>query len=336
MKKKLAVWRLIKDSLNASVPVMLLYVLESNGSSPGRQGFFMAVTDRGRLEGSIGGGIMEHKLVEKAKKKLQEAGAGHQETKDEAQGGEMLKQVHDKSAAKNQSGMICSGEQTVWLYPVQQKEAVVIDQIMACLTRLQNATLQLSPQGLFFLDEPCNPAFSFQKAGERWLYRERLGYVNHLYVVGGGHCSLALSGLMRTLDFYVHVFDTREGLSTMEKNNAAHRKEKLNDYGELSSLIPEGQNSYVVIMTFGYRTDDAAVRALLRKNFRYIGLLGSKAKIARLFKTYLDEGIEETAWQRFHAPIGAAIKSETPEEIAVSIAAEIIAVKARPAPAGFS
>lgn len=337
MKKKLAVWRLIKDSLSASVPVMLLYVLESNGSSPGRQGFFMAVTAGGRMEGSIGGGMMEHKLAEKAKNKMQQAISNgqkaksrKQEAREQHESGEMLKQVHDKSAAKNQSGMICSGEQTVWLYPVQQKESVVIDQIITCLNRLQAATLQLSPQGLFFVDEPCHPAVFFQKEGEQWLYRERLGYVNQLYIIGGGHCSLALSRLMRTLDFYVHVFDDREGLPTMEKNNAVHRKEKLNDYSELSSLVPEGQNSYVVIMTVGYRTDDAAVRALLKKNVRYIGLLGSKAKVDKLFQTYRSEGIGEAALQRFHAPIGAAIKSQTPEEIAVSIAAEIIAVKNGP------
>ena len=71
MKKQLAVWQAIKDSLQAEIPVMLLYVLESKGSSPGRQGFFMAVTAEGKMEGSIGGGIMEHKFVEMAREKLQ-------------------------------------------------------------------------------------------------------------------------------------------------------------------------------------------------------------------------------------------------------------------------
>lgn len=337
MKKKLAVWRFIKDSLDASVAVMLLYVLESSGSSPGRQGFFMAVTANGSMEGSIGGGMMEHKLVEKAKNILQRAGSNEQEArskneeaKDKLQSGEIIKQVHDKNAGKNQSGMICSGEQTVWMYPVQRKEAAAVNQIVACLTRLQNATLRLSPEGIVFKEEPAVRTFSFAKNDERWLYEERLGYLNHLYVIGGGHCSLALSRLMRTLDFYVHVFDDREGLPTMQQNHAAHRKQIIKDYAELSSLIPEGRNSYVVVMTFGYRTDDAVIRSLLNKEFKYIGLLGSGAKIGKMFKAYRSEGMDEKALQRLHAPIGLAIKSQTTEEIAVSIAAEIIAVKNRP------
>ena len=67
MKKQLAIWNLISKSLKEKIPVMLLYVVESHGSSPGRQGFFMAVTAEGTMEGSVGGGIMEHKFVEMAK-----------------------------------------------------------------------------------------------------------------------------------------------------------------------------------------------------------------------------------------------------------------------------
>ena len=71
MNKDLIIWRLIINSLKQNTPIMLLYVLESKGSSPGRQGFFMAVNANGEMEGSIGGGIMEHKLVEMAKDKIQ-------------------------------------------------------------------------------------------------------------------------------------------------------------------------------------------------------------------------------------------------------------------------
>ena len=111
MNKDLIIWRLIINSLKQNTPVMLLYVLESKGSSPGRQGFFMAVNANGEMEGSIGGGIMEHKFVEMAKEKLKAAG-------NELRDAGIRKQLHDKSAAKNQSGMICSGEQTILLYPV--------------------------------------------------------------------------------------------------------------------------------------------------------------------------------------------------------------------------
>ena len=80
MQKQLQVWKLIDNSLNSNIPVMLLYVLESSGSSPGRQGFFMAVNANSEMEGSIGGGIMEHKFVELAKERLQEKRHKHKKT----------------------------------------------------------------------------------------------------------------------------------------------------------------------------------------------------------------------------------------------------------------
>src|SRR5678809_430476 len=96
MPTAIGVWRQISKCLAENIPVMLLYVLESKGSSPGRQGFFMAVNAKGEMEGSIGGGMMEHKFVEMAKEKL---GAQN------SQYG-VRKQVHDKTAVKDQSGMI--------------------------------------------------------------------------------------------------------------------------------------------------------------------------------------------------------------------------------------
>ncbi|GAA4746477.1 XdhC family protein [Flavisolibacter ginsenosidimutans] len=323
MKKKLAVWQLIRDSLDANVPVTLLYVLESNGSSPGRQGFFMAVTAVGSMQGSIGGGMMEQKLVEKARANMQLGTSNRQE-------GELIKQVHDKAAAKNQSGMICSGEQKVWMYRVQQKDKEAISQVISCLENFENATLQINRAGIFFQRSTSAKTFFNFHNEEDWLYEEMLGYQNHLYIIGGGHCSLALSNLVSTLDFYIHLLDNRSNLLTVEQNETAHEKILLDDYSELSPLIQSGNNNYVVVMTFGYRTDDIVVRALLDKQFKYFGLLGSKAKIQNMFETYRSEGIDEKFLQSIHAPVGLQIKSETPEEIAVSIAAELIKVKNAP------
>ena len=107
---------------------MLLYVLESKGSSPGRQGFFMAVNAIGDIEGSIGGGIMEHKFIETAKDQLKEA--VHLTFSDlrnaytVAPQFTIKKQVHNKSAVANQSGMICSGEQTLLLYRIMHQDGL--------------------------------------------------------------------------------------------------------------------------------------------------------------------------------------------------------------------
>jgi Xanthine and CO dehydrogenases maturation factor, XdhC/CoxF family len=328
MNKQIAVWKFIKKSFAENIPVKLLYVLESSGSSPGRQGFFMAVNANKEMEGSIGGGIMEHKFVEMAKEKLQEIRNKKKEIRNEEVDAEIRKQIHDKSAAKNQSGMICSGEQTILIYRVQDKDISQIERLITSLEQNKNGTLNLSPEGIFF--EDASPAKDFEfilKSEEDWSYIEKTGYKNHLYIIGGGHCALAFSKLMSTMDFYIHLFEDREGLNTIQANNYVHEKTIVKDYSELKELIAHGENNYVVVMTFGYRTDDIAVRALLDKDLKYFGLLGSKKKIEKMFTDYKQEGINDEALKKIHSPIGVQIKSETPEEIAVSIAAEIIKVK---------
>ncbi len=314
---KMDVWQFIYTKLVASINVILLYVLESKGSSPGRQGFNMAIAADGNFCGTIGGGIMEHKFVEMALAKLTESNNSNA----------VYKQIHDKSAAKNQSGMICSGEQTIFLYHVREEDARYINTLINSLQENKNGSLQLSPAGIMFSESIPRQNFHFEQKANNFLFIEKTGYKNKLHIIGGGHCALALSKIMREMDFYIYVYDEREGLNTMQQNDFAHEKIILNSYAELESLIESGENVYVVIMTFGYRTDDAALRALLNKQFKYIGLLGSKNKIKKMIIDYRKENMDESLLQKVHAPIGVQVKSQSSREIAVSIAAEIISVK---------
>jgi len=322
MNKQLTVWKFIAENLQANIPVMLLYVLESKGSSPGRQGFFMAVNEKKEMMGSIGGGIMEHKFVEMAREKL----AGNEQPV--ASGTELRKQIHDKSEGKNQSGMICSGEQTILIYPLEKKHGLEIDQIITCLENKKNGTLNLSPGGIEFIDQLPEKDFVFEMNSERdWHYTEKIGYKNHLFIIGGGHCALAFSKLMSQMDFYIHLFDTRENLNTIQQNEFVNEMKILGRYEEVASFVPEGDHNYVVIMTFGYRSDDVVLRTLLNKKFKYLGLLGSKTKIEKMFTDLQKDGVKKKLLKKIHAPVGLPIKSQTPEEIAVSIAAEIISIK---------
>jgi xanthine dehydrogenase accessory factor len=317
--KNIATWKLISSSLDKGIAAMLLYVLESSGSSPGRQGFFMAVTINGEMEGSIGGGIMEHKFVEMAKKRLR-----GQEDKEQ----EIRKQQHDKTAAKNQSGMICSGEQTILLYRVRQSDSAIIKNIIHSLEQYKNGTLTLSPLGINFSTTVPEKDYHFEmRSEEDWGYVEKTGYKNQLFIIGAGHCALALSKLMRSMDFYIRIYDDRKELKTMLENNEVQEKHFLNDYAELKDLVTSGASHYVIIMTFGYRTDDIAIRALMEKEFGFFGVLGSKSKMKKMMSEYRSQGLKEKLLQRIHAPVGLLIKSQTPEEIAVSIAAAIIAIK---------
>ena len=106
------VWQFIYDSLQQNKTVMLMYVLQGSGSSPGRQGFKMAVNSDGDFCGTIGGGIMEHKLVEWSKELLAK-GETQVHTK---------RQHHDKDGAKDRSGMICSGEQLMAFVPLSEND----------------------------------------------------------------------------------------------------------------------------------------------------------------------------------------------------------------------
>jgi len=316
--KQIEVWNLAKQSLENNVPVMLLYVVESNGSSPGRQGFAMAVTATGQMQGSVGGGIMEHKFVEMAKEKLHKNEPISQ----------LRKQFHDKTSPTNQSGMICSGDQTIFLYTLQKADLTSLDSIIKTLKNAETGVLTLTPNGFFFNTGSTPKRFLFeQKSEQDWIYQEQVGLNNKLFIIGGGHCSLALSQLFTNLDFYIELFEDRQNLNTYNQNQAAHRKTLLNDYSELESLIPSGEDCYVVVMTFGYRTDDIAIKALIHKKFKYFGILGSRSKMEKLFRQYLDEGISSVLLSRLHTPAGIPIKSQTPEEIAISIAAEIIKIK---------
>ncbi len=310
-------WLFIQQQLRSKVPVVLLYVLQSQGSSPGRQGFKMAVAADGSLQGSVGGGIMEHKFVEMARAVLN----------DTHKAAGMYRQVHDKTAAQ-QSGMICSGEQTIFLYEMQESDAAAINDLVNSLQQHQNGSLKISPDGLVYNAVPPAANFSFsQKSETDFELIEKTGFKNLLHIIGGGHCALALSKLMSGMDFYIKLYEEREGLNTMEQNVFAHEKNLLRSFADLPAFVLAGENVYVVIMTFGYRTDDLALRSLLQKDFKYLGVMGSQKKMEKMMAAYRQENINGEWLQKIHTPIGLAIRSQTPEEIAISIAAQMIAVK---------
>ena len=322
MNPQLQVWKLISKSLKKNIPVILLYVLESKGSSPGRKGFLMAVNAKQKFSGSIGGGIMEYKLVEMAKSLLEKGGRNKADIK---------KQEHRKTG-NSQSGMICSGEQTVLLLPIHHADQKAVRKIIKTYKNFKTGVLQLSNNGIRFSKTNVNLQDMFvQRSENDWISIQRIGYVDRVCIVGGGHCSLALSRTMRQLGFYVQVIDTRANLNTMKKNKYAHKKSVIGDYSEVKNLV-EGDSNFVVIMTFGYRTDDEVFRSIYKEDFEYLAMLGSKNKISKMRETYLPEGLLQNDGSLLNgktlfSPAGIEIKSKTPGEIAISIAAEIIAVK---------
>ena len=131
---------------------------------------------------------------------------------------------------------------------------------------------------------------------------------------------------MATLPFRVVVLDDRPELPTLMANSFA-QETRVIDYNEVTRHVPDGERSWVVIMTYGHENDALVLRQLLGRRFRYLGLLGSRAKVARMFAVFRDEGVPAQDLERVSAPIGVPIGSHTPEEIAISIAAEIVQVR---------
>lgn len=309
------VWTFIQRKINAGINIMLLLVLESEGSSPGRQGFKMAVAADGEIFGTIGGGIMEHKLVEKTKVMLL----------NEEKIVLLQHQYHDKEKVKDQSGMICSGSQLNAFIPLT--EIKTIDTIIAN----PNQSIQLSAKGLIVIDEAAKGLQ--YKTDEDWIYTEAIHQQPIIHIIGGGHVGLALSELMHFLGFYIKLYDDRAELNTIADNSFAQEKYIVN-YDALPNQFNEAANDYVVIMTVGYRNDKAVLKQLVGKSFFYLGLMGSDHKIKTLLKELKEEGFPKSGLQKIFTPIGINIYSKTTKEIAVSIAAEIIREKNKGLPTG--
>lgn len=306
------IWKQILTKLKENKKVILLLVVSHNGSSPGKEGFKMMVSDDDYLFGSIGGGRTEYNLVEAAKELVKKDGTNPF----------FQNQIH-RDEESDSSGMICAGEQLVLFYPIQKEHISVIKDLIdkdnGVLT-ISNSSFSLSQ------DTIANKDYSFVKELSNWEYKEKVNRNSYVYLIGGGHVGLAVAKLFETLDFEVTMFDDRKNLNTFEENTFSAYK-KIIDYENIADYIIEGDNSYIVILTHGHETDRLLFSKLLGRNYKYIGLLGSKAKIRAMFNMMIEEGFDKDKLEQADAPIGLPINSKSPAEIAVSIAAKIIAVR---------
>ena len=162
--------------------------------------------------------------------------------------------------------------------------------------------------------------------GQMQVFIEPIDPAPSLYIVGAGHVGHQLGRLAPALGFRVHVVDDREKFANRERFPEA-ASIAVEDIPSWITQADLPESAMVVVLTRGHRQDYDAVRALAGRPLRYVGLIGSRAKVAKLVERALEEGLPPDWLRTLHAPIGLDIGAVTPEEIAVSILAELIAVR---------
>jgi len=147
-----------------------------------------------------------------------------------------------------------------------------------------------------------------------------------LYVFGAGHVSVNLYKVAKNSGFDLTVVDDREAYANRERFPEA-REIIAENYEQAMARLAPNESSYIVIATRGHRDDMRVLRWAVQTPARYIGMIGSKRKTLTIFKELTEEGIAANLFNRVHAPVGLDIGAITPEEIAVAITAELIAVR---------
>jgi xanthine dehydrogenase accessory factor len=150
-----------------------------------------------------------------------------------------------------------------------------------------------------------------------------------VYIFGAGHISQQLSPLAKRVQFKVVVLDDREMFANRERFPEADEV-VVSEFEKCFVGLNIDSSSYIVIVTRGHLYDGSVLEQAIKTNARYIGMIGSKKKIRTLYQNLIKKGVPKETLDRVHAPIGIDINSETPEEIGVSIVAELIKVRGEP------
>ena len=289
---------------------VLCTIIADSGSTPRGKGAQMLVGDAGLLSGTIGGGAVEGGAIALGQTLLRERRSAVHEYKLRHNDGEDI-------------GMVCGGDVTVHLQFIAAGDPVWKELAGSVLHRIalrQPGVLVLALDG-------GAPALRDAPETDSAHIALPLPIGERAILFGAGHCSLALCPLLTTVGFRVTVVDDRPELVTKERFPTADAVICC-DLERVTETVSIGEEDYVVVMTNGHSHDFAVQEQVLRGKYAYIGVIGSRAKTASVNARLREAGISEAAIASVHTPIGTAIKAVTPEEIAVSIAGEMICVRA--------
>ncbi|MBN2575227.1 MAG: xanthine dehydrogenase accessory protein XdhC [Deltaproteobacteria bacterium] len=297
----------------AAAPSALVTVVASKGSTPRHPPAKMIVGADGAARGTIGGGRLEAEIAEAAVSVARSA----------APPSRLRRATRDL-------GMSCGGEIEVWIEPLDGARAEALLEVSRRLARRLPTALRttlVAPGGKTALaEDPClgtrRPRLEGDCFVEPALPRDRL------LLFGSGHVACALAALAASLGFEVVVCDDHELLSP-ERFPTARRVNSLDVASVLAAVGPFGRGDHAIIATRDHDLDQAVLEQLLpRHELASLGLLGSQRKRERFRARVESRGIGDAAsFSRLRCPVGIAIGAETPEEIAVSIVADLIRIR---------
>ena len=320
-------------------------LVETRGSTPQKPGAAMLVFDDGSQAGTLGGGCVEAEVKRQALAVLGQGAASV-----------VRFQLDDDYGWDD--GLICGGRMQVLIDPLGEAterdyytrlheltqqgggatEAIVFDAevsgLAAGATYLFDADGKLVAQVRGSADSDAAPPLVQEglqplAARPRPYAQRGVAYLPllpscRLVIVGGGHVGQAVGGLAGELDFDVWVVDDRPEFVSQQRFPTAERRIA----GPMSEVLPQLEitpNTYCLIVTRGHNHDEEALYHLAGRGARYVGMIGSKRKIKLIFDDLLSEGIAPEVLREVYAPVGLDIGSQTVMEIAVSIAAELVA-----------
>jgi xanthine dehydrogenase accessory factor len=347
----LSIWEKAAEELTAGRHILLATILAVRGSSPRHVGTRFILKTDGAIEGTIGGGLFEANVREAAQRSLIEKVSGR-----------LLFSFMGNDASSDQ--MICGGEADVLLEYVAADKSVT-PQIIDVLRKITKSRAQgilvtgVSLRHGEFSGKPV-PHLLLHHAGAsiggfpgdlevmknlpepRRLKAAQLvetpGILQSVliepiyprgtvYIFGAGHVGTSLAHLAGFVNFEVVVLDDRSEFADFQRFPESKKVCVLESFEESFSTLPVDEDSYIVIVTRGHLHDKTVLRQALGTKACYLGMIGSRRKTKLIFDSLLMEGFTPDDIRRVHAPIGLPIGGETPEEIGVSIVAEMISVR---------
>jgi xanthine dehydrogenase accessory factor len=338
--------------LDLEGPLALATVVRADGSTPQVAGASALFSKQGLVAGTLGGGPIEADAAEKAGVCLGEGKSVYYEfglrgeglSSEEAICGGSVSifidafvldhpeafELMKKSFSSREAGILVSraalapkGEVSVsrrWLPEMSVREAAGKDEFSLISRALEEVWREGKPRLL---------KKENAEGGEILFFLEPLFPLPQLLIAGAGHIGQALARLGKRLDFEVTVIDDRADFANKKRFPEADAV-VVADIGRALADFPVSSDTYIVIVTRGHSHDAGALRGCVGSPAAYIGMIGSRRKIALIREKFLAEGWATPAqFDRVHAPIGLQIGSKTIEEIAVSIAAELVLIRAR-------